>query len=393
MTRRKVFAALVAAGATAMLFVVTGFTSKQAAFSGTVYFGMDAPLTGPTELVGQSDRQTVQAVVAYWNARGGIKGRRVVVDVLDNASNPSQAVQNVQKFIADSKYVGILGSGNAAAAVATGPIASQASIPFIALSPPTTLVAPPIPYVYVASPTARLYAYNEAAYLRKLKISRVWLMGDNGGFGRDGPAQVAKLASAYGLQVVDTTIFSPATTDFTAELTKVKNSDAQALWLWTATPAGSTIVKQFRQLQLAQRLVLTGANMSPQFLSGNCPDVNGAIINSYLGTVWEDLPRTNPARAQAQLLRKMIKRGVSNFDVDTGTALWAFKAAMEKGGFTRAAINTAIETKLKGVVTPGGKLRFSTTNHTGLNIDSMWAGQISNCKPKPVFGAAFGVTK
>ena len=120
--------------------------------------------------------------------------------MLDNASNPSQAVQNVQKFIGDSKYVGILGSGNAAAAVATGPLASQGGIPFIALSPPTTARCPPIPYVYVASPTARLYAYNEAAYLRKLKITKVWLMGDNGGFGRDGPAQVAKLASAYGFR-------------------------------------------------------------------------------------------------------------------------------------------------------------------------------------------------
>ena len=106
MTRRKVFAALVAVGATAIVAAVTGFTSNQNAFSGTIYFGMDAPLTGPTELVGQSDRQTVQAVVAYWNARGGIKGRRVVVDVLDNASNPSQAVQNIQKFTGDSKYVG-----------------------------------------------------------------------------------------------------------------------------------------------------------------------------------------------------------------------------------------------------------------------------------------------
>ena len=139
--------------------------------------------------------------------------------------------------------------------------------------------------------------------------------------------------------------------------------------------------------------MLTGANMSPQFLSGNCPDVNGAVINSYLGTVWESLPRTNPVRAQAQLLQKMIKRDVSNFDVDTGTALWTFKAAIERGGFSRAAINTAIETKLKGFVTPGGKLGFRKNNHTGLNIDSMWAGPITGCKPKPVFGAAFGVIK
>jgi branched-chain amino acid transport system substrate-binding protein len=391
MIRRKVLAALAAAGAAALFFVVTGFTHAQSA--GTVYIGMDAPLTGPTELVGQSDRQTVQAVVAYWNAHGGIKGNKVVVDVLDNASNPSQAVQNVQKFVSDSKYVAILGSGNAAAAVATGPLAGQARIPFIALSPPTTLVEPPQPYVYVASPTARLFAYNEAAYLRKLKISRVWLMGDNGGFGRDGPAQVAKLAARYGLQVVDTTIFSPATTDFSADLTKIKSSNAQALWLWTATPAGSTIVKQFRQLQLPQQLVLTGANASPQFLSGNCPDANGAIVNSYLGTVWKSLKKSNQARAQGQLLQRMIRRDVSNFDVDTATALWALKAAMERGGTSRSAINTAIETKLRDLVTPGGRLKFSRVNHTGLQLDSMWAGKIQNCQLKPLFGAAFGAAK
>ena len=143
-------------------------------------------------------------------------------------------------------------------------------------------------------------------------------------------------------------------------------------------------MKQFRQLQLSQRLVLTGANMSPQFLSGNCPDVNGAIINSYLGTVWEKLPRTNPARAQAQLLQKMIKRDVSNFDVDTGTALWAYKAAIEKGGFTRAAINTAIETKLKGFVTPGGKLRFSTDQpHGPESRQHVGRARSANCQPKP----------
>ena len=50
----------------------------------------------------------------------------------------------------------------------------------------------------------------------------------------------------------------------------MKNSNAQALWLWMATPAGATIVKQFKQLQLPQRLVLTGANVSPQFLQGTC---------------------------------------------------------------------------------------------------------------------------
>jgi branched-chain amino acid transport system substrate-binding protein len=392
MSTRKT-AVVVAAASVVVSLVFASASATSTNQAGPIYVGMDAPLTGPTQLVGQSDRQAVEAVVAYWNARGGIKGRKVVVDILDNSSNPSQAVQNVQKFISDSKYVAILGSGNAAAAVATGAIASQARMPFIALSPPTQLVEPPQPYVYILSATARLYAYSEAAYLRKLGIKRVWLMGDNGGFGRDGPAQVSKLASKYGLEVVDTTIFSPASTDFSAELTKIKNSSAQALWLWTATPAGATIVKQFKQLQLSQRLVLTGANVSPQFLQGTCGDVNGAIVNSFLATAWTFLPKKNPVRAQAALLRKVLKRPVSNFDGDASAALWAYKAAIERGSPSRAGINTALETKLRGLVTPAGKIFLSQRNHTGLQLDSMWVGRIQDCKVKPLFGAAFGKTK
>jgi branched-chain amino acid transport system substrate-binding protein len=214
-------------------------------------------------------------------------------------------------------------------------------------------------------------------------------MGDNGGYGRDGPNQVSKLARKYNLEIVDTTIFSPASTDFSAELTRIKNSNAQALWLWTATPAGPTIVKQFKQLQLPQRLVLTGANVSPQFLQGTCGDVNGATVNSFLATAWTFLPKTNPVRKEAALLRSILKRPVSNFDGDAAGALWAYKAAIERGRATRAGINDALETKLRGLVTPAGKIYLSRTNHQGLQLDSMWVGRIQNCQVRPLFGPAF----
>ena len=368
--------------------VLTGFSTGSAATRGTVYIGMDAPLTGPQAVVGQGDREAVLALADYWNSRSGINGRRLVVEVLDNASNPSQAVQNVQRFTSDSKYVAILGSGNAAAAVATAPLATQAQIPFLALSPPTTLVAPPRPYVFVALPTSRLYAYSMAQYLKRVGIQRIALMGDNGGFGRDGVAQVEALAKAYGFTITDSIIFAPTATSFAAELAKVKNSNAQALWMWTVTPAGNTIVKEFRQLQLSQRLVLTGGNLSPQFLEATCPDVNGALVNGYLGSVWQQLPRTNPTRALSQLVERLVKHPISVFNIDASTSLFALKAAMERGGFTRAAINNALETKLKRLPTPGGRLYLGPRNHSAIQMDSMWAGNIASCKPRAVFGAA-----
>jgi len=371
------------------LALLTGFTTSEQQFRGTVYLGMDTPLTGPQAIVGQGDREAINALVTYWNRRGGINKRRLVVDILDNASNPSQAVQNVQRFTSDPKYVGILGSGNAAAAVATAPLATEAKIPFMALSPPTPLVVPPRPYVYVALPTSRLYAYSMAQYLKSLGIRRIALMGDNGGFGRDGVAQVNALAKAYGFTITDSIVFAPTTTSFAAELAKVKNSDAQALWMWTVTPAGNTIVKEFRQLQLPQRLVLTGGNLSPTFLEATCPDVNGALVNGFLGSVWQQLPKTNPSRALAQLVERLVKHPISVFNVDASTTLFAFKAAIEKGGFTREGINTALETKLRRLPTPGGRLYLGPRNHSAIQMDSMWAGRIVSCKPRALFGAAF----
>ena len=102
-----------------------------------------------------------------------------------------------------------------------------------------------------------------AQYLRKLGIKRIALMGDNGGFGRDGVGQVQALASKYGFEITESVIFAPTATSFAAELTKIKNSNAQVVWLWSVTPAATTIVKEFKQLQLSQRLVLTGGNLSP----------------------------------------------------------------------------------------------------------------------------------
>jgi branched-chain amino acid transport system substrate-binding protein len=372
----------------ALVPLATGTTSEQQAFRGTVYLGMDTPLTGPQAIVGQGDRETVRALASYWNSRGGINGRRLVVDISDNGSNPSQAVQNVQRFVGDSKYVGILGSGNAAAAVATAPLATNGRIPFLALSPPTAIVSPPRPYVYVALPTSRLYAYNMAQYLRRLGIRRIALMGDNGGFGRDGVGQVDSLARRYGFDITQRVIFSPTTTSFTAELSRIRNSDAQALWLWTVTPAATTIVKEFKQLRMRQRLVLTGGNLSPQFLQGTCPDVNGALVNGYLGNVWRYLPKRHPSRTPARLVERLVKHRISVFNVDASTAMYAFRAAMVRGGFSRAAINTALETKLRGLPTPGGRLYFSTRNHSGIQLGSMWAGRIASCQPRPLFGAA-----
>jgi branched-chain amino acid transport system substrate-binding protein len=372
-----------------------GAAGSTAGTEGTssVRLAMISPLTGPLSFVGVDNRAGVLAAVREINARGGIRGRRIALDIFDDGSNPSQAVVHMQRIVGDERYLGIIGSGFSSSGLAVQPIVGQAQIPYISMASSAAQVTPAKPYYFMTTATSRLFAYSMAGYLRSQRIQRIAVMADNGGFGREGVRNVAELARAFGFQVVEEIIFPLTSTSFTAELNRVKNSNAQALWLWNATSLAVTITKEAKQLGLPQRLVLTGGNASVSYLEPACPEANGAFINTYLGPVAQFIRRDHPSRAIALRLNRLLGKQGSTFNYDGYTAVWMFKTAMERGGFNRAAINRALETRMKGFAGPGGRYSYSSVNHSGLGLPSMVVSQVRNCKMVPVAGPALAKKK
>jgi branched-chain amino acid transport system substrate-binding protein len=354
----------------------------------TVRLAMISPLTGPLSFVGVDNRAGVLAAIREINARGGIKGRRIALDIYDDGSNPSTGVQHMQRIVGDRRYLGIVGSGFSSVGLAVQPIVSQAQIPYISMASSAAQVTPAKPYYFMTTATSRLFAYSMANRLRSLGIRRIAVMADNGGFGREGVRNVGELARAFGFTVVEQIIFPLTSTSFTAELNRVKNSDAQALWLWNATTLAVTITKEARQLGLPQRLVLTGGNASESYFQPACPEANGALINTYLGPVAQFIRRNHPSRAIALRVNRLIRKQGSTFNYDGYTAISMFKTAMERGGFTRAGITRALETRMKGFAGPGGRYYYTRINHSGLGLPSMVVSEIRNCKMRPVAGQA-----
>jgi branched-chain amino acid transport system substrate-binding protein len=373
---------LVAAVAVAALLVTAGAGSGGQTQS-PIYLAEISPLTGPLSFVGTDNRQGVEVAVKEVNAAGGVKGRRIVVDVFDDGSSPSQAVVHMRRIAADDKYVGVIGSGFSSSGLAVAPIVAQERLPYISMASSAAQVTPAKPYYYMTTATSRLFAYAMAQHLRRIGVKRVAVMADNGGFGREGLANVKELARQYGFTIVQEVVFPLTGTSFTAELTRIKNSGAQVMWLWNATTLAVTIVKEARQLQMPQRLVLTGGNASPQFLAPACPQNNGALIDSYLGPVAKYLPKRNPSRAIALKVDKALKKQGSTFNYDGYTAVRMFRSAMLNGGFSRDSINTALEDKLRGFVGPGGRYYYSDRNHSGLGLKSMVVSRIAKCKMVP----------
>jgi branched-chain amino acid transport system substrate-binding protein len=373
---------VVALGAVILVLLGSGAGSAQP--RGEVWLAEISPLTGPLSFVGVDNRAGVNAAVAEINAAGGINGRRVRVEVFDDASNPSQAVSHMNRIADDRRFVGVIGSGFSSSGLAVAPIVERAKLPYISMASSVAQVQPPKPYYFMTTATSRLFAYSMAFQLRRQGIRRIALIADNGGFGREGVRNVDELARRFGFQIVERIIFPLTSTTFQAELTRVRNSNAQALWIWNATTLAVTITKEARQLRLRQRIVLTGGNASVQYLQPACPQNNGALINSYLGPVARFLPRRNPSRAIALKVDRALRKQGSTFNYDGYTGVMMFRTAMLRGGFNREAINNALETKMRGWVGPGGRYYYSAQNHSGLGLKSMVVSRIARCRMVPV---------
>jgi branched-chain amino acid transport system substrate-binding protein len=377
----------VAAAGAVVAATVAGLGASSAGSQGAeVNLAMISPLTGPLSFVGLDNRKGVEAAVREINGQGGIRKRKIRLTILDDGSNPSQGVVHMRRVASDSKFVGVIGSGFSSVGLAVAPIVEQSKIPYISMASSAAQVTPAKPYYYMTTATSRLFAYAMAQYLRKAKIRRIALVADNGGFGREGVRNVNELKRAYQLEIVSETIFPLTTTSFTAELSRIKNSNAQAIWLWNATTLAVTLTKEMRQLRLPQRLILTGGNASTSFLGPACPEANGALIDTYLGPVAQFLPKSNKSRAIALRVNRLIKGQGSTFSYDGYTAVQMFKRAMMKGGFSRDGINGALEGKMKGFIGPGGTYFYSPVNHSGLKVRSMVVSQVKNCKMVPVKG-------
>ncbi|HBX43308.1 MAG TPA: branched-chain amino acid ABC transporter substrate-binding protein, partial [Deltaproteobacteria bacterium] len=69
--------------------------------------------------------------------------------------------------------------------------------------------------------------------MKRMKISKIGVLSGNTGFGKAGKGQIEKLAPENGITIVASEVYDKASTDLTAEVTKVKAAGAEALLNWS----------------------------------------------------------------------------------------------------------------------------------------------------------------
>jgi len=124
--------ALVAA---AVLFVAAcggnGTGSATTTFKGTKKVGISLPLTGQSNLYGHAKSQALRLAAEDINAKGGVNGYKIEMDVIDDGTTVPKAVDNVNQLILQDQVIAMMGSVTSGQCAAQTPIVKQNKIVYI----------------------------------------------------------------------------------------------------------------------------------------------------------------------------------------------------------------------------------------------------------------------
>ena len=367
---------------TAIIAAVFSILVASAAFAAApIKIGALFAVTGPAAFLGEPERNTAKMVVDEINKAGGVKGRKLELVVYDTAGDATKAVQLATKLIKDDKVVAIIGPSTTGETMAVIPVAEKEQIPLISCSAGSKITDPVKKWVFKTAQNDALAVGKIYEYLQKQKQSKVAILTVSDGFGSSGREQLKAQAAKYGITLVSDDTYGPKDTDMTAQLTKIRGSQAQALIVWGTNPGPAVIAKNAKQLGLKIPLYMSHGVSSKKFIDLAGDAAEGVRLPSGKVLVCDLLPNSE---SQKKSLVSYVKDYQNHYKVEgdhfgghAWDAVMLLKNAIERGDETPAAIRDQLE-KTRNFCGIGGTFTYTAQDHAGLGKDAFVLVEIKN---------------
>src|ERR1700733_13502024 len=159
-------------------------SSSGGSSSGSYNIGMSMDLSGPLAFNGQPAAAGFEASIDRINAAGGVNGKKIKLQVLDDASDIAKGRANLLEFVSkhDLASFGYILSDVSAALV---PLAAKEKIPLVGLGGPDSSFVPLQPYFFSYQlrtsriATAELNYIANAAKAAKITPPRIAIIAAN----------------------------------------------------------------------------------------------------------------------------------------------------------------------------------------------------------------------
>lgn len=218
------------------------------------------PLTGGGAFIGTTHEKTMQVLEGVVNKDGGIRGRPLKFEFLDDQTSPEVAKQLGSQEQNRSPIV--LGSSLAALCHAIAPVYETAGPTNYCLSP--AIYPPKGSYVFSTSASTKDLLIATMRFFREKGWKKFALIATTDSSGQDGVDDVAealKLPQNSGMSLVASERYNASDVSVTAQLTRIKAANPQALIIWVPGTPFATALRAVQDTGLDVPIVATSANM------------------------------------------------------------------------------------------------------------------------------------
>jgi branched-chain amino acid transport system substrate-binding protein len=258
--------------------------------SAQVKFGMAGPITGPSAATGAQMKNGVEQAIADINAAGGILGQQLTVQFGDDVSDPKQGVSVANKFAADGvKFV--IGDYNSGVTIPSSEVYQENGI--LEITPASTNPTVTERNMWNIFRTCGrddqqgLVAGNYI--LKHFKGKKIAVVHDKTTYGKGLADETKKTLNKGGMKEVLYEGINTGDKDYSALVSKIKQSGADLVYFGGLYTEGGLIVRQMRDQGVKAPLMGGDGITSDEFAA-----VGGQGVEGTLMTYGPD-PRNNPA--------------------------------------------------------------------------------------------------
>ena len=280
MKTRLFFCALLSAALAAT------FSCGKAGSGGEILIGEYGSLTGGIATFGISTRDASQMAFDEVNAAGGVLGKKIKLLVEDDQSKPEEASTVVTKLINQNHVVAMLGHVASTHSLAAAPICQANKVPMITPSSTNPRVTQQGNYIFrvcfIDPFQGAVMAKFAADTLKVKKVAQLvdvrsdYSVGLQTFFGRH--------FKSLGGEIVSEQSYSAGDSDFRAQLTQIKATNPEAIYVPGYYTEVGTIARQARELGITVPLLGGDGWDSPKLWEIGGEALNGCYFSNHYST-------------------------------------------------------------------------------------------------------------
>ena len=245
-----------------------------------IVIGQAAGFTGSVAGTVKELTAGAQLYFDHVNSKGGVHGRRIVLESMDDGFDPKKSPDVFKKLIEEKQVFAMFLSRGTPTNEAAYPVLEAAKVPLVGPSTGAmSMYNPPRKYMFPVRASYQSETFKIVPQLVNMGITRIALMYVNDSFGKDGLAGVQQAMKDAKLTPVAVGTHERGGTKVEEAVATIAKADPQAVIMITLADAGVAFVKQMKAAGKSPMFLTLSNNSSNAFIKNLGSDGPGLAVS------------------------------------------------------------------------------------------------------------------